>query len=164
MEQKLRRRNGFQAGVWVLMGDRQRWMFPPPPLAGTDHEYDALLRCLLEAEDRDEAHSIELALGILLFSRNYDPQPSDYQAVFDFGADSANRSTAEAAIAALIYEDLEKRLVPSRPVGRRSGAFPAIFRTLQTFCASTAARFRAPITLPVHFASARPRSTSQKVR
>jgi len=97
------------------MGDGQSWLFPHPPAPGTDREYDGLIRCLLEAEDAAEARRIELALGILLLSRNYDPQPSEYQAIFGFGEDHATRLAAQAAISELVYNDLEKRFIECPP-------------------------------------------------
>jgi hypothetical protein len=108
IEQKLRRRTGFQAGTWIIMGDGQRWMVPHPPVPGTDCEYDALLRCLIEAETCDEARKAELAMGILLFSRNYDPNPSEYEALFRFGSNPRDQSAGPEGIAALIDDDLEK--------------------------------------------------------
>lgn len=133
MEQKLRRLNGFRTGVWVRMGDGQKWMFPHPPVVGTDREYDGLIRCLLEAEDFDEARRIELALGILLFSRNYDPQPCDYESIFSFDDDRATQSAAEAAISALIYEDLEERRVPRHAVESGSRSRPRFFARFTRF-------------------------------
>ncbi len=131
VEQKVRRRREFQAGSWVRMGDGQRWMFPDPPSLGTDREYDALIRCLLEAEDKEEARRIELALGILLLSRNYDPQPSEYEAAFNFGAYKATRSAAQAAIPELIYDDLEKRCIECVPRQSPITSIRAGFGTLR---------------------------------
>ncbi len=125
IEQKVRRRRDFQHGKWVRMGDGQRWMFPRPPAPGTDREYDALIRCLLEAEDADEARRFELALGILLLSRNYDPQPGEYEAIFSFGEDRATRLAAQAAISELIYNDLEERCVECVP------AIPCVDQTVR---------------------------------
>lgn len=107
VDENVRRRAGFQAGRWVRMGDRQHWMFPPPPAPGIDGEYDALIRVHHEAEDADDERRIELAMAILLLSRNYAPTPAEYQAIFDFGADDSARSTAQAAISEIVREDLE---------------------------------------------------------
>ncbi len=153
VEQKVRRRREFQAGSWVRMGDGQRWMFPDPPSLGTDREYDALIRCLLEAEDKEEARRIELALGILLLSRNYDPQPSEYEAAFNFGAYKATRSAAQAAISELIYNDLEKRCIECVPQQSPITSIRAVFGTLRALFNSCAARFRSPIAPCVHPAS-----------
>jgi hypothetical protein len=104
-------------------------MFPHPPSPGTDREYDALLRCLLEAEDEDEARRMELALGILLLSRNYDPLPREYEAIFSLGTNQPTQSDTQAAISELIYKDLEKWRVDSLP--ERSSIMPvrAVFGT-----------------------------------
>jgi hypothetical protein len=163
LEQNLRRLSGFQSGVWVVMGDGQRWMFPHPPTPGTDHEYDALLRCLLQSEDLEEAWRIELALSILLFSRNYDPQPSDYEAIFDFGADQGSLSLAQAAISTWIYADLATAPLQSPPRDSRSMSFLAVLRTVRRMRRSFAARSRFPMGRRVHFASPARPSASRKL-
>jgi hypothetical protein len=145
------------------MGDGQRWMFPHPPAPGTDREYDALVRCLLEAEDADDARSIELALGILLLSRNYDPLPSEYEAIFSFGADQATRSAAQAAISDLIYNDLEKRCVECLPQQSPITSIDAVFRRLQTLFRSCAARFRSTAATLVHSTIPKRPSSSRKL-
>jgi hypothetical protein len=116
IEHKLRRHRDFQSGRWVRMGDGQTWLFPHPPSPGTDREYDALIRCLLEAEDADEARRFELALAILLLSRVYDLEPSEYQAIFNFEADQATARAARTAVSELIYDDLKKSLKLGRSV------------------------------------------------
>jgi hypothetical protein len=163
LEQKLRRRSDFRAGTWVVMGDGQRWMFPHPPLPGTDRQYDALVQSLREAEDREDARSIELALGILLFSRNYDAQPRDYQAIFRFDANQAIQLAAQTAISALIYNDLKKRPAQSRGRGSPSPSFPVARRSLRTMCASYAARIRFPLARWVNSASPQQPTASRKL-
>ena len=109
VEEKVRRRAGFQSGRWVRMGDRQQWMFPPPPAPGIDPEYDALSRIHQESEDADDERRIELAMAILLLSRNYDLMPDEYVAIFSFGTDPSAKSTAQAAISEVVRRD-RKRL------------------------------------------------------
>jgi len=164
VEEGIRRRQGFHAGNWVRMGDGQRWMFPHPPAPGTDREYDALIRCLLEAEDADEARRIELALGILLLSRNYDPQPSEYEAVFSFGEDQATGSAAQAAISELIYNDLEKRCIECLPQQSPVTSIQAVFGVLQALFNSCAARFRSTVAASVPIGSPKRPSSSRKPR
>jgi hypothetical protein len=142
VEEKLRRRAGFQLGKWVPMGDRQHWMFPPPPAPGIDRDYDALIRVHRESEDADDERRIELAVAILLLSRNYSPTPGEYEAIFDFGTDSSARSTAEAAISEIVRHDLENRRV-NRPPAKRQSATPILrthFRTVKTSVRSCAGR------------------------
>jgi hypothetical protein len=111
VEEKVRRRTGFQVGRQVRMGDRQNWMFPPPPAPGVDPEYDALVRVHAESEDADDERRIELAMAILLLSRNYDPTPDEYEAIFTFGIDQSAQATAESAISEVVRCDLEKQRV-----------------------------------------------------
>ena len=134
VEEKVRRREGFELGKWVPMGDRQHWMFPPPPAPGIDRDYDALIRVHHESEDTDDARRIELAVAILLLSRNYAPTPAEYEAIFDFGADQSARSEAEAAISEIVRHDLENRRVSRRPKQPQPTA-PLLrthFRTVKT--------------------------------
>jgi hypothetical protein len=117
-EEKVRRRAGFQSGRWVQMGDRQRWMFPPPPASGIDPEYDALARIHQEPEDADDERKIELAMAILLLSRNYDPTPDEYIAIFSFGTDESARSAAQAAISEVVRREPQNQRVnrvPTQP-------------------------------------------------
>jgi hypothetical protein len=111
VEEKVRRRTGFQLGSPVRMGDRQHWMFPPPPAPGVDTEYDALVRVHAESEDADDERRIELAMAILLLSRNYDPTPDEYEAIFTFGIDQSAQATAEAAISEVVRADLANQRV-----------------------------------------------------
>jgi hypothetical protein len=134
VEEKLRRRAGFQLGKWVPMGDRQHWMFPPPPAPGIDRDYDALIRVHRESEDADDERRIELAVAILLLSRNYSPTPGEYEAIFDFGANQSARSAAQAAISEIVRHDLESRRV-NRPPAQRQSTAPILhthFRTVKT--------------------------------
>jgi len=163
VEQETRRRGDFQPGNWVRMGDGQQWMFPDPPAPGADHEYDALIRCLLEAEDADEARRIELALGILLLSRNYDPRPSEYEAIFSFGEDQATGSAAQAAISELIYNDLETRCIECLPQRSPNTSIRAVFGIFQKLFDFCAARLRSTLATSVHHASPTRASSSRKL-
>ena len=62
VEEKVRRCADFELGKWVPMGDRQHWMFPPPPAPGIDRDYDALIRVHREAEDADDCTESSLPL------------------------------------------------------------------------------------------------------
>jgi hypothetical protein len=140
VDEKARRRAGFQEGTWVRMGDGQDWMLPPPPVPGLDPAYDGLIRCRDEAEDGDEALRIELALAITQLARNYDPSPEEYAAIFGFGADQGARSRARAAISELINDtsDQARSSLQAAPPG--TTPHQAGFRTLGESLASGALR------------------------
>ena len=131
VEEKVRRRMGFQAGRWVRMADGQEWMFPDPPVPGIDPDYDDLIRCRLESEDADEDLRIELALAIRLLSRNYNPKPDEYAAIFSFGDDESGRSRAQAAISTLVHHDLESHRANRQPARPSTLPLHAHFRTLR---------------------------------
>ena len=141
VEEKVRRREGFQSGRLVRMGDRQQWMFPPPPAPGIDPEYDALSRILQESEDADDERRIELAMAILLLSRNYDPTPDKYEAIFSFGLDESAQSTAHATISEVVRCDLENQRVNWQPAQRHSAPlFHTHFLKIQNSVKSYAGR------------------------
>jgi len=124
------------------MGDRQQWMFPPPPAPGLDPDYDAMIRIHREPEDEDDERKIELAMAILLLSRNYDPKPEEYAAIFSFGADESARSTARAAISEIVRHDLGNQRVNRLPPQPQftTPLFHTHFRTVRTLVRSCAAR------------------------
>jgi hypothetical protein len=143
VEEKVRRREGFETGRWVRMGDHQHWMFPPPPAPGNDCEYDALIQVHHEAEDADDERRIELAMAILLLSRNYAPTPREYQEIFNFGADESARATAQAAIAEVVQPVLKQPRVNRAPVQQPRSSTPmghTHFRTVRTSVRSYAGR------------------------
>jgi len=124
------------------MGDRQRWMFPPPPAPGSDPEYDALIRAHHEAEDANDERRIELAMAILLISRNYSPTPREYQEIFNFGADESARFAAQSAIADIVHDGLDHCRINRSPVRARSTT-PILhthFRSVKTSVRSYAGR------------------------
>ncbi len=146
VSEKARRRAEFQGGAPVKMADGQEWAFANPPAAGVDAEYDALLQGLLEAEDRNEARKFELAIGMLLLSRNYQPSPREYREIFCFDSDDAGRSAAQEAISTLIGSNLERRrreVVAGKPV---SGALRPHLRTLPAFISTCATHLRSTLT------------------
>jgi hypothetical protein len=84
------------------MADDQEWSFPDPPERGLDVQFDALADARHEAEDRDELLQIELAISLLLLSRNYDLTPAEYRRIFDFDGDRARLGAVQSAISELI--------------------------------------------------------------
>jgi hypothetical protein len=145
--EKVRRRAGFQSGRSIRMGDRQHWMFPPPPASGLDPEYDGLLRIHGESEDGDDERRIELAMAILLLSRNYDPTPDEYVAIFSFGMDESAQSTAQAAISELVRCDLDNHRLNRLPAPQNSSPlFHTHFLKFQNSVRSYAGRVCSTLT------------------
>jgi hypothetical protein len=150
VEEEARRRVQFEEGMWVRMGDGQAWMFPHPPAPGVDREYDDLVRCRHESEDANEALRAELALAIKLLSRNYNPRPDEYAAIFSFGADRAARWRARAAIAELIDDNLDEARLNRQPGPPATVPFRAHFRTLRRSLSSCAVRVRSRVAARRH--------------
>jgi hypothetical protein len=104
-EQALRRPD-FVEGRRILLGNGQRWSFPDHPPLHDDAEHIASLRAIGEAEDRADRLRAELALTILLLSRNYDLSPSDYQAILSFPPSDPSLAALQDAIHELAVEQL----------------------------------------------------------
>jgi hypothetical protein len=82
-EQALRRPD-FVEGTRIRLANGHDWSFPDQPPHPEDHELIAILQAIAEAEDEPERLRGELALAILLLSRNYDLSPGDFQAILSF--------------------------------------------------------------------------------
>jgi len=95
------------------MADDQEWSFPDPPQPGVDAQYDALAEARREAEDCAEVLRIELAISILLLSRNYNLTPADYRRIFDFANDCARLSAVQNALSEMISSRPDRE--PSTP-------------------------------------------------
>jgi hypothetical protein len=148
--EKARRRAGFQDGVWIRMADGQEWLFKNPPVPGVDAEYDGLVQGLLEAEDQHEARKFELAIALLLLSKNYQPSPREYQDIFCFDGSDEAQSSATKAISTLIFSDLERRR--RHVAGERPAAavqFPRL-GTLPAFISNCATHFRSTMAPWLH--------------
>jgi hypothetical protein len=136
-----RRRSRFQGEAWIRMADEQEWLFTVPQTPGVDADYDALVQGLLEAEDQSEARKFELAIAILLLSRNYQPSPCEYEEILCFGSADAARS-AQEAISTLICSNLDQARRDTAPDRSASAAFSPPSRSLPHFVSSCAAHFR----------------------
>ena len=102
------RRSEFVEGTRIALADGQRWSFPPRPTGQDDPEYDGLLRTIFEAEDDPERLRGELALSILLLSRNYVLGPTDYQKLLGFRQGDPGLSRMQREVHQLILEQAEK--------------------------------------------------------
>lgn len=83
-DERERRKPGFLEGVDVRLADGHLWTLPIRETPRDDPEFDALLKAMAEAEDRAERFRLELALTILLLSRNYDLSSNQIRSLLDF--------------------------------------------------------------------------------
>jgi len=95
------------------MADNQEWSFADPPAPGIDAEYDGLFVARREAENCEEVLQIELAISILLLSRNYNLIPADYRSIFDFEDDRERLGAVQAAVSAMIRSRSRQASVPA---------------------------------------------------
>jgi hypothetical protein len=125
VDEKALRRADFVEGRHILLANGQEWSFPDHPPHRDDAEHIALLRAIGESEDQADRLRAELALTILLLSRNYDLSPSDYQAILGFRPSDRSLAALQHAIHELVVEQL--RTLP-RLLGANSNP-PAPQRT-----------------------------------
>jgi hypothetical protein len=124
------------------MADGQEWLFAKPPAPGAQAQYDALVHCLLEAEDQNEARKSELAIAIYLLSSYNQLSPREYEEIFSFGSDDAARSSAQEAISALICQGLGQERRHAAPARPASTALRSMWRNLNALFSSFATHFR----------------------
>jgi hypothetical protein len=107
-EQALRRPD-FVEGRRILLANGQEWSFPDDS-PFHDAEHIALLRAIGESEDQADRLRGELALTILLLSRNYDLSAADYQAILDFPPSDPSLDALQHAVHDLAGEQLQALL------------------------------------------------------
>jgi hypothetical protein len=84
VDEQALRRSTFTEGVRIRLANGQAWSLPDHRPYKDDPEHLAVLREIIEAEDAADCLRAELALAILLLSRNYDLTPDAFQAVLEF--------------------------------------------------------------------------------
>jgi hypothetical protein len=116
LDERTRRRADYRLGTGIRLADGQCWTFPAPLVpSGNDPDamtagradlttYVALIRAVIEAEDRDDRRRCELALAIWLLSYNYDLDPADYQMLLGFAPGSAALARSQEAFSTLAFE------------------------------------------------------------
>ena len=98
------RRPGFAAGIDVRLSDGATWTLPVYEASRQDAEHAALFAAALEAEDQAEALRVELALLILLLSRNYDLAPDQLAALLTFPPGAPEQSALQTAVHRLVLD------------------------------------------------------------
>jgi len=114
-EQSLRR-TSFEDGVPIRLADGQAWLLPDHPPYRDDEEHIALLRVIGESEDDHERTRNELALAILLLSRNYTLTPPDYQEILGFPTGDPGLAQMQQTVHAIATKQNRslRRLTPSK--------------------------------------------------
>lgn len=98
------RRPGFTAGIGVRLSDGATWTLPVYEASGQDAEHAALIAAALEAEDEAEALRVELALLILLLSRNYDLAPDQLASLLTFPPGAPDETALQTAVHRLVLD------------------------------------------------------------
>jgi hypothetical protein len=116
----------FIDGTRVVLADGQSWALPVYELDQIDAEYEATLKAIGEAEDGPERLRFELALTILLLSRNYQFGPSDFQDLLDFEPGDPAKAELQGAVHNLVVEQVRRlQLAASRPRIERDTRSPS---------------------------------------
>ena len=100
-DEKALRLPTFVEGTRIGLANGQAWSLPDPPSLGEDDELQGLLRAIGEAEDEPERLRTELALTILLLSRNYHLTSADYGKLLNYAPGDPALAEMQAAVAAL---------------------------------------------------------------
>lgn len=135
----------FREGTRIPMADGQEWSFPNPPEPGADAQYDALAEARFEAEDWDEVLRIDLAISILLLSRNYDLSSADYTCIFDFEDDRTRLLCAQSKISELIASDSQRAVARVAVPRAQEASEPGWIGRLTSLVASWAVRVKADL-------------------
>lgn len=105
IEERSRRRNTFVEGTPVQLADGQTWSLPALPEQSSDPVVDSLRRGI--GSTATEAHRLrdELALTILLLSRNYQLTPELYPQLLGFRPGDPARIELQRSIRRLVLGD-----------------------------------------------------------
>jgi hypothetical protein len=109
------RRSGFTAGIDVRLSDGATWTLPVYEASRQDAELAALVASAVEAEDRAEALRFELALLILLLSRNYDLAPDQIASLLTFPPGAQDQAALQAAVHRLVLDYAPRSRAASSP-------------------------------------------------
>lgn len=83
-DERCSRRPGFVDGRNVTLADGEGWSLPTFDSVRGDSDCDAILAAIAEAEGPDEVARFELALTILLLTRNYCLSPDELRGLLSF--------------------------------------------------------------------------------
>ena len=104
LDEQARRRSTFSEGTTIRLADGQFWSLPGRRSDHSDPEYDATFVAIFEAEDVAERLRAELALTILLLSRNSDPTPEQFQEPLGFPPDSPSLLEMQRAVHEMVLD------------------------------------------------------------
>jgi hypothetical protein len=101
VNERARRQPTFLGGVPIRLANGQYWSLPEDPPPPDDEEHQLVLEAIREAQDEAERLHAELALTVLLLSRNYRLLPGDYQAILGYAPGDPAQAEMQAAVSAL---------------------------------------------------------------
>ncbi len=84
IDERSRRRTTFEEGTLIQLADGQCWWLPSLESQQSDAVLESLRRAIASAPDEPERLRDELALTILLLSRNYQLSPEFYPEILGF--------------------------------------------------------------------------------
>ncbi len=106
IDEKARRRLTFVEGTKIRLADGQYWSLPGRWSECLDPEYDATFAAVFEAEDNSERLLAELALTILLLSRNYELTPEQFQEILSFPPNAPTLAEMQRAVHEMVLADV----------------------------------------------------------
>jgi hypothetical protein len=128
------RRPSFEEGEHIRLANGQEWTLPNHPPYNDDLEHQDVLRGIIEAEDVPERLRAELALTILLLSRNYDLLPEEYHSILEFAPGDPQLGELQDTVHQLAREQIRtlRRLPnPDKAPTRLPGSHCRLFGLLR---------------------------------
>lgn len=101
------------AEIDVPLSDGRIWSLRMDGPAGEDPTLDALLACVIEAEDQAEVARAELALTIYLLDKNYRLGPNQLALLLTFQANDPDLAALQKAIHDAVLQKINTNLADS---------------------------------------------------
>ena len=108
VDERAARRADFRNGPELLLADGQLWTLADRFPQGEDPEYDRTVRAVFQAQDEFERLLGEMAVCILLLSRNYSLEPEQLRRILSFPAGDPALIRQQQSLRAII-EDQARR-------------------------------------------------------
>ena len=119
IDERMRRRASFQEATSIQLADGQLWWLPQVSIDSCDPLLYSLLKAVASADNDRERLRDEMALTMVLLSRNYDLSPAVYPEILGFRPGDPARDELQKVI---------RQLVRSNPQVTRPELIPNIDR------------------------------------
>lgn len=102
IDERIRRRASFQEGTSIQLADGQVWWLPQVSLDSSDPVLFSLLKAVVSADNDRERNRDEMALTMVLLSRNYELSSEVYPELLGFRPGDPARDELQKVIRQLV--------------------------------------------------------------